>query len=610
MKKTVLLFLSCIFALAIITSAQSILIEDDFESYNADELLVAQSGAPWLTWNQPYHAPHDVFVRTSQFSDGLQSIQVVTGQDIVLDFEDRETGRYQITFDIYVVSGKAAYFNILNDFDGANSTWAFQTFMNADGTATVDANGESSASHSFNHGEWININMIYDVDDDLATYYVNGVEIVSWIPSKGAMNAGNMYKLDGICLYGHTNNEYFVDEVKFIAQDLDLVPAPINLVAEFIAGDIELEWESPDGFFPESYMIFANGQLIAEGITETEYVHAAPYPNQYTYTVRAHYPELGYSHSSNEATAIVPGGIERNFVVIEKGTGTWCPYCPGAARAYKDLDDEGLNVALISYHSGDAYTTSDSEARLTYSGISNLPGAVFDGQDLIEGGHATQSLYPVYRPAFDEKITVPALYSLDFTAEQTGAETYSASISIERQTDYLSGEIRLYGVVTESAIMQNWQNQTSIDYAFRSISPSISGIVTDFTESEEFNTTIEFTLNSSWVKDNCEFIVFLQHHSSKQILQAGKVDLSTIVGIEENISSRVVVRPNPAIDFVSIYANELTNLSIISLTGQTVLTETAFGNEKHIGIGHLPAGMYIVQIEAGGSLKTERLIIQ
>lgn len=610
MKKTILLFLILLFSFGLITKAQEILIHDDFESYNADELLVAQSGAPWLTWNQPYHAPHDVFVRTTQASEGYQSIHIVTNQDVVLDFEDRETGRYQITFDIYVVSGKAAYFNILNDFDGANSTWAFQTFMNANGTATVDANGESSASYTFTHNEWHSVNIIFDVDDDLATFYFNGDEIISWIPSKGAMNAGNMHKLDGLCLYGHTNNEYFVDEVKFIAQDLDLVPAPINLEAEYNDGDIELEWEAPEGVIAESYMLFANGQLIVEGITETEYVHIAPYPNQYTYTVRAHYPELGYSHSSNEATAIVPGGIERNFVVIEKGTGTWCQYCPGAARGFKDLDDAGLNVALISYHSGDAYTTSDSEARLSYYGITNLPATVFDGQDLMGGGHATQSLYPAYRPVFDEKISIPSLYSLDFTVEQTGVETYTASISIERQTDYLSGDIRLYGVVTESAIMQNWQNQTRIDYAFRSISPSISGITTDFSESEEFNTTIDFSLNPAWVKDNCEFIVFLQHHSSKQILQAGKVDLSTIVGVEENISSRIVVRPNPAVDFVSIYANELTNVSIISLTGQIVLTETATGNEKHIGIGHLPAGMYIVKIDAGGSVKTERLVIQ
>jgi len=45
----------------------------------------------------------------------------------------------------------------------------------------------------------------------------------------------------------------------------------------------------------------------------------------------------------------------KDQIVLEIGTGTWCVYCPGAAMGAHDLIENGHNVSVIKYHSGDSY---------------------------------------------------------------------------------------------------------------------------------------------------------------------------------------------------------------------------------------------------------------
>ncbi|MCK5338370.1 MAG: thioredoxin family protein, partial [Bacteroidales bacterium] len=88
--------------------------------------------------------------------------------------------------------------------------------------------------------------------------------------------------------------------------------------------------------------------------------------------------------------------IARDKVVVEIGTGTWCPYCPGAAMGADDLVANGHDVAIIENHNGDDYTNSASNARNSYYGISGYPTALFDGGSAYVGGSNGTSLYPQY----------------------------------------------------------------------------------------------------------------------------------------------------------------------------------------------------------------------
>ena len=92
---------------------------------------------------------------------------------------------------------------------------------------------------------------------------------------------------------------------------------------------------------------------------------------------------------------------------------------------------------------------------------------------------------------------------------------------------------------------------------------------------------------------------------------------NTIGLLEENVSE-IRMFPNPATDMVniSIELNDASNtsVSVINMVGQVVISND-FGmlngsNRLELNVSSLPAGMYIVEINAGASSQTERLIVK
>ena len=92
---------------------------------------------------------------------------------------------------------------------------------------------------------------------------------------------------------------------------------------------------------------------------------------------------------------------------------------------------------------------------------------------------------------------------------------------------------------------------------------------------------------------------------------------NTIGLLEENVNE-IRMFPNPATDMVniSIELNDASNtsLSVINMVGQVVIAND-YGmlngsNRLEMNVSSLPAGMYIVEINAGASSQTERLIVK
>ena len=87
---------------------------------------------------------------------------------------------------------------------------------------------------------------------------------------------------------------------------------------------------------------------------------------------------------------------------------------------------------------------------------------------------------------------------------------------------------------------------------------------------------------------------------------AGFVDLS---GVE---SSLIHVYPNPSKEFINIeFENESVNPNYFTVTntlGQVLLKETLSGQRSSFNISHFPGGLYILNVESNGRIKTVKLI--
>ena len=220
--------------------------------------------------------------------------------------------------------------------------------------------------------------------------------------------------------------------------------------------------------------------------------------------------------------------VPRDQVVVEVGTGTWCPYCPGAAMGIEDLLAAGYNVAPIKYHSGDDYQNTASTHRISYYNISGFPTAVFDGLSSVVGGSGSQSMYSSYLPHVNQRNNIPSSFTLSLSGSVIG-NTYSVTIEAVKVAVYSHNQLKLHLVLTESHIPEYWQGQTELNNVERMMIPDHLGTSLDFSSQSQHSVNLSFTLSDSYEVANCELVCFLQNPNTKEIAQGTKIPLTDLL---------------------------------------------------------------------------------
>ena len=220
--------------------------------------------------------------------------------------------------------------------------------------------------------------------------------------------------------------------------------------------------------------------------------------------------------------------VPRQKVVFEIATGTWCVFCPGAAMGAADLISNGHDVAIIKYHSGDAYQIPASTARISYYGVSGYPTTKIDGTLTHVGGNANNSIYPTYLNYYNQRINVPAPFTVAIYGESAGSLNYEAQVVVTKTDSYTASNLVLHFAVTETNIPQNWFNQTHVKDVLRAMVPNQNGTPLDFSATDEITVDLSWTLNASWVTENISVVAFVQDVPSKQIFQGDIVELTEL----------------------------------------------------------------------------------
>lgn len=223
--------------------------------------------------------------------------------------------------------------------------------------------------------------------------------------------------------------------------------------------------------------------------------------------------------------------VDREEVLLEIGTGTWCGYCPGAAMGADELVENGHNVAVIEYHSGDEYENTASGARINYYGITGFPTAKFDGVETVEGGSGSSSMYSTYLPHVNSRNEVPSSFTIDVNGDHENMTDFTLEVNMEKVADTDADNIKLHAAVTESHIEDSWQGMDEVNFVERLMVPDHNGTDMDFSSNTSQTVELEFSLEDEWVVDNCELVVFLQDDNSKEVLQAIKHPISLIPGL-------------------------------------------------------------------------------
>ncbi|MAE07898.1 MAG: hypothetical protein CL661_03960 [Bacteroidetes bacterium] len=225
--------------------------------------------------------------------------------------------------------------------------------------------------------------------------------------------------------------------------------------------------------------------------------------------------------------------IPRDKVLVEIGTGTWCQYCPGSAMGADDLVANGHDVVIIENHNGDSYTNTASNARNSYYNITGYPTTVFDGGSVYVGGSNSTSLYPQYLPRYNQKINIPTSFSINILGTSSGFVDFNVDVTIEMVDPYVGSDIRLHCAITESDIQEYWQGMSHLNFVQRTMLPDHNGIPLDFTSGNVIQQSYSFVIDPDWLPENCEFVIFLQEHGTKEVLNATKRDLMEFSNIND-----------------------------------------------------------------------------
>lgn len=219
MKKHLLSLLA--FGAILSASAQTVLFEDNFDSYTVGTGVVAQN-TNWAYWSAG--APSDANVSSDFASSGANSANINgTGTDLVLPIGPFTTGKYDIKFKMYLPAGAGGYFNALHTWSGSSTTyeWAGDIFFDGAGVATWTTGGAQGGAVTVGTDVWFDVQVTADLDNDLGRIYFNGVAANEWQWSlnnangNAGANAIAAFDFYGTNTAGTAGN-YYIDDVQVI----------------------------------------------------------------------------------------------------------------------------------------------------------------------------------------------------------------------------------------------------------------------------------------------------------------------------------------------------------------------------------------------------------
>src|SRR5690606_38036075 len=139
MKRSVLIACGSILSASVL-QAQTIIYQENFDTYTAGAYVAQTAGDPWTTWSNAPGTAEDVMISDEQANSAPNSMLVATGTpaggpgDMVLKLGNRTEGVFGLSWMMYIPSGFGGYFNLQHNETIGSGSWMIDVTFRADGT--------------------------------------------------------------------------------------------------------------------------------------------------------------------------------------------------------------------------------------------------------------------------------------------------------------------------------------------------------------------------------------------------------------------------------------------------------------------------------------------
>lgn len=194
---------------------------ENFSAYSYGN--ISPQSELWNLWSSGSDDAVVALVPSTE-SKGLKVERTSTADpDVLYTLGNRTSGRYRLSWSMYIASGKGGYYNIQH----AHENWAYHVYFNSDGTGRLrlgnQPSGSYHASFYYTGGAWNRVMQILDLDKDIAELWINDNFVYSWKFSTGT---STLKQLGSINFYANTGNLFYVDNICLRKADpLCLVPS-------------------------------------------------------------------------------------------------------------------------------------------------------------------------------------------------------------------------------------------------------------------------------------------------------------------------------------------------------------------------------------------------
>jgi hypothetical protein len=249
MKKVLLLMVCALMGFALYAQ-----VSENFSDYTVDGKIAEQAQAMgrdyWTTWSDDPGSGEDGVV--AEF-EGKKCGHFTWGNDQILLLGEKTTGVWSMKCKIYVPTGKDAYFNIISNFTGdSDGDWAIQIGFAVDinstsspyypGVAKIYAGSKVSVDVDFVHDTWIDVEMLIDLDSDIAYIYINKALVHDFQYSLGTFGEG----------------------CPKVIQLFDVFPPSKASISEFYISDIVFEVGNMEIIYSNNFDDNTSGDYVAE----------------------------------------------------------------------------------------------------------------------------------------------------------------------------------------------------------------------------------------------------------------------------------------------------------------------------------------------------------